>query len=219
MKEIEARFLEVDIDDIRKKLRALKAKKVHPMMVYRRYIFNLQNPQEKGYARVRQEAGGVTMTIKKYGPNKYASEFEVALDNTTLEEARDFMLGAGFTQKAYHETLREKYKLPSVNEIVIDVIPGLPPYVEIEAMSEAKMIGVCKKLNLHMENAKYGAYGKQFEEYYGIPQAVADNDVAEIRFETIDKHLKKHMKKNKALLAKVKKSNLAIYKKVMKGKK
>ena len=38
-------------------------------------------------------------------------------------------------------------------------------------------------------------YGKQFEEYYGIPQAVADNDVAEMRFETIDKHLKKHIKK------------------------
>ncbi len=219
MKEIEARFLEIDIEDMRKKLKALKAKKVHPMMVYRRYIFSLQNPSEKGYARVRQEASGITMTIKKYGANKYASEFEVALDNTTLEEARDFMLGAGFTQKAYHETLREKYKLPSVNEIVIDVIPGLPPYVEIEAPSEAKMIAICEKLGLSMENAKYGAYGKQFEEYYGIPQAVADNDVAEMRFETIDKHLKKHMKKNKALLAKVKKSNLAIYKKVVKGRK
>lgn len=218
MKEIEARFLEVDIEDMRKKLKALKAKKVHPMMVYRRYIFTLQNPEEKGYARVRQEASGVTMTIKKYGANKYASEFEVALKDTTLEEAREFMLGAGFIQKAYHETMREKYKLPSVNEIVIDVIPGLPPYVEIEAMSEAKMIAICEKLGLHMENAKYGAYGKQFEEYYGIPQTVADNDVAEIRFETIDKHLKKHMKKNKALLAKVKKSNLAIYKKVV-GKK
>ncbi len=218
MKEIEARFLEVDIEEMRKKLKALKAKKVHPMMVYRRYIFNLQNPNEKGYARVRQEASGITMTIKKYGANKYASEFEVALDNTTLEEARDFMLGAGFTQKAYHETLREKYKLPSVNEIVIDVIPGLPPYIEIEAPSEAKMVAISEKLGLKMEDAKYGAYGKQFEEYYGIPQVVADNDVAEMRFETIDKHLKKHMKKNKALLAKVKKSNLAIYKKVV-GKK
>ncbi len=218
MKEIEARFLEVDIEEMRKKLKALKAKKVHPMMVYRRYIFNLQNPNEKGYARVRQEASGITMTIKKYGANKYASEFEVALDNTTLEEARDFMLGAGFTQKAYHETLREKYKLPSVNEIVIDVIPGLPPYIEIEAPSEAKMVAISEKLGLKMEDAKYGAYGKQFEEYYGIPQTVADNDVAEMRFETIDKHLKKHMKKNKALLAKVKKSNLAIYKKVV-GKK
>ncbi len=64
MKEIEARFLEIDIEDMRKKLKALKAKKVHPMMVYRRYIFTLQNPAEKGYARVRQEASGVTMTIE-----------------------------------------------------------------------------------------------------------------------------------------------------------
>lgn len=219
MKEIEARFLEVDIEDIRKKLKKLKAKKVHPMMIYRRYVFNLQNPQEKGYARVRQEASGTTMTIKKYGANKYAMEYEVALKDTPLEEARDFMLGAGFTQKAFHETMREKYKLPSVNEIVIDVIPGLPPYIEIEAASEDKMIAICNKLGLKMEDAKYGAYGKQFEEYYGIPQKVADDDVAEVRFQTIDKHLKPHIKKNKALLAKVKKSNLAIYKKVIKSKK
>ncbi len=219
MKEIEARFLDIDIEDIRKKLKKLKAKKVHPMMVYCRYVFNLQNPMEKGYARVRQEASGTTMTIKKYGVNKYAMEYEVSLKDTPLEEAHDFMLGAGFTQKAFHETMREKYKHPLVNEIVIDVIPGLPPYIEIEATNEDKIITICEKLGLNIENAKYGAYGKQFEEYYGIPQKVADDDVSEVRFETIDKHLKPHMKKNKALLAKVKKSNLTIYKKVIKSKK
>ncbi len=218
MKEIEARFLEVDIDDIRSKLKKLKAKKVHPLMLYRRYTFKLQNPNEKGYARVRQEASGTTMTIKKYGANKYAMEYEVALKDTSLEDARDFMLGAGFVQLAYHETLREKYKHPKVNEVVIDVLPGLPPYIEIEAQTEANMKYMCEKLGLNMENAEYGSYGKQYTDYYGIPETVF-NSIAEMRFETVDKFFLKHAKKNKDFLKKVKKSNLILYKAVMKKNK
>ncbi len=215
MKEIEARFLNIDIDAMRAKLKKLKAKRIHPLMLYRRYIFHLQNKEERGYARVRQEDKNITMTIKKYGANKYASEYEVELDESiSLEDARNFMIGAGFVQKAYHETLREKWKVPSVNEIVIDVIPGLPPYIEIEATSEEKMLNMCSKLGLSIENAKYGAYGKQFDEYYGIPQSVADDQVAELRFETIVKHLKPFIKKNKALLTRIQKSNLQIAKSI-----
>jgi len=216
--EIEVRFLDIDITDIRKKLKSLKAKKVHKMMLYRRYVFHLQNQNEQGFARVREEASGITITIKKYTQSsQYASEYEVKLgSNTTLEQARDFMIGAGFVQKSYQETLREKYKLPNINEVVIDVVPGLPPYIEIEAPNEEKMISFCSKLGLDIKNGRYGDYGNQFEEYYGILRNIANNKISEMRFKTIDKSLKPYIKKNKSLLRQVKKSNLELFDKYKK---
>lgn len=213
MKEIEARFLNIDIDAMRAKLKKLKAKRIHPLMLYRRYTFQLQDKNARGYARVRQEASGITMTIKTYDANKYAMEYEVALKDTTLEDARNFMLGAGFVQLAYHETLREKWKLPSVNEIVIDVLPGLHPYMEIEATSEEKMRKMCEKLGLSMDDAKYGSYGKQYTEYYGISEKTF-NSISEMRFETVDKFFLRYAKKNKDLLKKIKRENMKIYKRI-----
>ena len=73
------------------------------------------------------------------------------------------------------------------------------------------MISLCKKLELDIKDGRYGDYGKQFEEYYGIPSDIANNKIPEIRFKTIDKSLKTFIKKNKSLLTKIKKSNLLLY--------
>lgn len=207
------RFLNIDIDDVRKKLGVIGARRVHEMMLYRRFVFHLQNPSEKGYARVREEDSLITMTIKKYvAGTKYASEYEVKLGGeTTLEAAKEFMVSAGFVEKAYHETLREKYMIGKKVEVVIDIVPGLPPYIEIEAPDEAKMLKICKKMGFDIRDGRYGAYGKLFDEYYGISQTIADDKVAELKFKTIDKVLKPYVQKNQSLLGEIKKHNLKFY--------
>ena len=50
--EIEAKFLEININKIRKLLKENGGKKVHKMMLYKRYAFNLQNGAN-GYIRTR----------------------------------------------------------------------------------------------------------------------------------------------------------------------
>src|ERR1700689_3441192 len=61
--EIEARFLNVDPDDIRKKLIEIGAKQVYEDRAFRRTAYALEN----SYARVRDEGDGqITMTVKKY---------------------------------------------------------------------------------------------------------------------------------------------------------
>ena len=40
MKEIEGKILNININDLRKKLKLKKAKRVHKMMLYRRYVFH-----------------------------------------------------------------------------------------------------------------------------------------------------------------------------------
>jgi hypothetical protein len=68
-------------------------------------------------------------------------------------------------------------------------------------------------LGYDLSKASYGAYGGVFEVYYGITQKIMDDDVRELKFNTIDKVLNKLVKKNKTLLKKIKKDNLIIFQK------
>ncbi len=47
MKEIEARFLEIDMNKLRKLLKKINAKKIHDMRLYRRQMFELCNAKMK----------------------------------------------------------------------------------------------------------------------------------------------------------------------------
>ncbi len=220
MKEIEARFLEIDMNKLRKLLKKIKAKKIHDMRLYRRQMFELCNPKMKGYARVRDEDGIITATVKTYPKGqKYANEYEVALrEGTSFDEAVKFMESTGLKKIAYHETMREKYKTKDGVEVTFDIIPGLPAYSEVEAKGEEAMKNIAAKLDLDISKASYGAYGNVFEYYYGFPEEVFNKKIMELKFTTIDKVLNKFAKKNKDLIKKVKKDNLVHFKKIMKNK-
>ncbi len=215
MKEIEARFLDIDMNKLRKDLKKIKAKKIHGLRLYRRCVFDLCEKYTKGYARVRDEDGKITVTVKTYPKNsKYANEYEVALkEGTTFEDARQLMIATGLKEKAYHETLREKWNTKEGVEVTIDIVPGLPPYTEIEAKGEDNMKKIVNILGYDLSKASYGAYGGVFDVYYGISQKIMDDDVRELKFNTIDKVLNKLVKKNKTLLKKIKKDNLIIFQK------
>ena len=214
-KEIEAKFLEVDTKEVRKNIIDIGGKLVHPLMLYKRYAFFLINKKQKGYARVRQENGKVTMTIKTYDESKYANEYEVELNNS-LEEAKEFMVSAGFIIKAYQETLREKWSIAGCSEIVIDTVPGIPTYVELECNSEENIKKLAKKLGLDYSKANYGAFDKQFIQYYGLSANQINNKVTMLTFKNIINELKPYLKKNKELLKSISKEHLLLYKKAKK---
>ncbi len=217
MKEIEARFLDIDINKLRKDLKKIKAKRIHDMRLYRRQMFELCSNKMKGYARVRDENGIITATVKTYPKGqKYANEYEVALrEGTNFDEAVEFMTSTGLKKIAYHETIREKWKTKDGVEVTVDVIPGLPAYSEVEAKGEEAMKNISSKLGLDISKASYGAYGHVFTHYYGFPEEVFNKKIMELKFTTIDKVLNKFAKKNKDLIKKVKKDNLVHYKKVV----
>jgi len=214
-KEIEAKFLEVDAKEVRKNIIDIGGKLVHPLMLYKRYAFFLINKKQKGYARVRQENGKVTMTIKTYDESKYANEYEVELNNS-LEEAKEFMVSAGFKIKAYQETLREKWSIAGCSEIVIDTVPGIPTYIELECNSEENIKKLAKKLGLDYSKANYGAFDKQFVQYYGLSANQINNKVSMLTFKNIINELKPYLKKNKELLKNIAKEQLLLYKKAKK---
>ena len=209
MEEIEGKFLEINIADLRKRLKANKAKKIHKMMLYKRYVFNLLNG-EKGFIRTREENNVVTITVKTYPKNsKYALESEI-LVNGTLDQSRDFLLAQGYKIKAYQETLREKWSLGDCLEIAIDSIPGIPTYVELECKNEKEIKRVAGLLGLDYSKIEYGAFDKQFVHYYGLTKEQLTEQMSSLTFKNIDKELSKFIKKNKDLLKKCKKEHLDL---------
>ena len=209
MEEIEGKFLEINIAELRKKLKANNAKKIHKMMLYKRYVFNLLNG-EKGFIRTREENNSVTITVKTYPKNsKYALESEISV-NGTLEQSRDFLLAQGYKIKAYQETLREKWSLGDCLEIAIDSIPGIPTYVELECKNEKEIKRVAGLLGLDYSKIEYGAFDKQFADYYGLTKEQLNEKVSSLTFKNIDKELSKFIKKNKDLLKKCKKDHLLL---------
>jgi adenylate cyclase class IV len=209
MEEIEGKFLNININDLRKKLKLNNAKKIHKMMLYKRYVFYLLTG-EKGYIRTRQENKLVTITIKTYPKDsKFAKESEIVV-NSSLEESRDFLLAQGYKLKAYQETLREKWALGDCTEIAIDSIPGIPSYVELECKSEKEIKRVAKLLDLDYSKVEYGAYDKQFVDYYGMQKEDINNSISSLTFKNIEKELRNYIKKNTDLVKKVKKDHIEL---------
>jgi adenylate cyclase class 2 len=204
--------MEINIDNLRKIIKKNGGKKIHKMVMYKRYVFNLLNSEEKGYIRTRDENGRITITLKKYPKNsKFAKEYEILLDkNNTIEDAKELLLAQGYKIKAYHETLREKWSINGCPEIAIDTLPGIPTYVELECKSENEIKKIAQLFGFDMKNAKYGPYVNEYLNYYNIN--IDDNMHPSLTFKNVDKELNPIKKSQIDFLLKLKKDNLNIIK-------
>ena len=215
VKEFEAKFLDIDLESLYKKLKVLGCFKKQENTIFRRSVFNLCDIK-RGYVRVRDEGNKVTMTAKIYKDPKFPEEYEVSIKDD-FEKGKSFLQSLNLTEKAYHETMRETWRIPygknkEFCEIAIDRIPGLPLYIEVECKTEKDLNKSIKLLEMDRSKIGYGAYGKVFDKYYGITQIIMDNDVASLTFNNIKNELKPFMKKGEDILDKVYTEHLEVYK-------
>ena len=158
--EYEAKFLDINHNDLVKKIKKLGAKLIQPQTIYKRSMFGLCDVK-RGYVRVRDEGIKTTLTAKIYKNPDYPEEFELEIKDG-FEKGKAFLGSLNLNEKAYHETMREKWFLNLDNnnndnngcEIAFDCIPGIPMYVEIECKTEQNLNKVIKLLNLD----KYDKY-------------------------------------------------------------
>ena len=71
--EFEAKFLHVNVELIRNKLKNIGAKIEHNSLKFYRAVFfrcNNEDPPIKGYVRIRDEGTKITMTVKTYKNEK-----------------------------------------------------------------------------------------------------------------------------------------------------
>ena len=209
--EFEAKFININVNDIKKKLRAHGAKMVHgPTRFYRVIFKRCEEAGDKpGFVRIRDEGKKITMTTKVFNNKKFPEEHEVTI-NETFDQGLAFLDAIGLDKKSYQETIREKWSHPLAHEITFDQVPGLPMYMEVDCTSEGKLNKLISLLNLDKTNMRYGSFDKTYEEYYGIPSATIIHKTKSLTFKNVTSELKP--KKNKTLFKKIARMNKSLYK-------
>ena len=217
--EYEGRILDINPIDIRLKAKSLGGHLKAPLTLYRRSVFKLCDIQ-RGFVRVRDEGDKVTMTAKIFKNPDFPEEFEVHIKDS-FQNGQDFLRALNLTEKAYHETIREKWFIPrrkggfsELCELTIDYIPGLPPYSEIECKSQSDLHRACKLLDFKYSDLIFGGYGNVFVHYYGMAANDINNDISSLTFKNVETELEKYIHKNKELLKDYANQGLEVYKKV-----
>ncbi|GAB6169413.1 CYTH domain-containing protein [Clostridium carnis] len=155
MKELETRIIDIDVDNIRKKLINIGAKKVKEEYQINN-IYDFEDKRllnAKGYARIRitddklHNKETIYMTTKKMLSQ---DTFKVMEENETevldKEMAHKIFLSLGLVLQQSIKKYRESYSLlDSLIEIDINDKSFCPfPYLEIETSSEEKLKEILK---------------------------------------------------------------------------
>lgn len=219
--EYEARFLEINQNDLLQKIKANGGFLKQKLTLYKRSVFNLCDIK-RGYVRVRDEGDKVTMTAKIYKDPKFPEEYELQLKEG-FENGQSFLRSLNLSEKAYHETMREKWSIPKGSgkelcEIAIDRVPGLPMYAEVECKTQADLNKSIKMLGLDKSKMRFGGYGKVYVEYYGMAENEINNIVPSLTFKNIEKELENYVHKNEDLLKEVARTHLEVYEQIKNSK-
>lgn len=168
-REIEAKFLQVDKDAMRARLRALGFQLINPEYLMRRKTFDcgLVFPGKNKWGRVRQEAGRVTMTLKEITGDGINDTYEIEVTVDDFGKACEFLECAGMPAKAFQENTRELWRRAGV-EVALDTWPGLKPFIEIEAATETEVRAVSEELGFDFRQAVFGSIDLVYEREIGI---------------------------------------------------
>ena len=187
--ELEAKFININKDVLRKKLQDCGATLVKPEFLQKRVVFYFPKGHEidGAWARVRDEQDKITMSIKVVSGDKINDQKEISLKIDNFVEAEKFLKMLGCTKKSFQENKRELWKMGEV-EIMIDEWPFVEPFVEIEGNSEEEIKEAATKLGFIYENALFGSAALITQKKYGISQDRI-NSVPEISFDMENPYL------------------------------
>jgi len=174
-KEIEAKFLNINKQELIKKLEDIGARKVYDERMMRRCVYNL--PKDGAWARIRDEGDKVTISYKCVTKNALDGVEEVQIEIDNFDRGRELLKELGHIEKAYQETFRMRYFLDEGEvEFDIDTWPALNTFLEIEAPTEEAVKSAAAKLGFDWSDAKFGAADSVYAGEYNVTEDWIDND-------------------------------------------
>jgi adenylate cyclase, class 2 len=183
--EYEATFYDINIDEIREKIKNLNGKLLKPMFNQKRTVFNLPKGHEikGGWLRVRDETDKITMTLKIMESNgSIEGQKEIELIVNNYDNAVSLLKTMGAEEKAVQETKRELWELDGV-ELMIDCWPFLEPVIEIEGKNEADVRKVAEKLEFNWNDAIFDSIDYVYSKKYNISIDRINNNTPKIMFD------------------------------------
>ena len=174
--EIEERVLEVNKEELVKKLEELGAKKVADWH-QKRYVYDFVPKRENEWIRLRTNGEETTLTYKNIESKDMAGTKELEIVVSDFEVTNQLLHIMGYKPRAFQENLRTRYYLEHV-ELDIDTWPMIPTYLEIEGASEEEVKRVEELLGV--DKGKITTLNCQdiYLEKYGIDI----NQIDELRF-------------------------------------
>lgn len=155
--EFETQILDINVEEIKNKLRALGAEE-EPEIFQKRWVFDIQCldakiPGTGEWVRLRQSGDKSFITYKnRRGPGLGQTE-EIEVEVNDFNKTAEILSRIkSFTDKYYQENKRIKFTLNDL-EFTIDTWPMIPPLLEIEAPSPEKVKEGLKLLGLEGKDA------------------------------------------------------------------
>ena len=176
-KEVEERILEVDKEQVIKKLEELGAEKVGDWH-QKRYVYDFMPKREHEWIRLRNNGLETTLTYKNVESTEIDGTKELEIVVSDFEETYQLLNILGYSPKAFQENKRTRYYLEHI-EVDIDTWPLIPTYVELEGGTEEEIKNVEKLLGL--SDGKITTLNCQdiYMQEYGIDV----NQINELKFE------------------------------------
>lgn len=168
--EIEAKWLNANHNQLRRKLAKLGAQLVTPERLLRRKIYDYPNyklDKSKSWVRVRDEGDKITLSYKQLNDRSLHGTKEITVVVDDFEAACNFLEAIGMAVKSYQETKRESWVLNN-SEIELDTWPWIPTLVEIESDSEEELKELAKLLELDYSIALHGSVETAYQAEYNV---------------------------------------------------
>ncbi len=175
--EIEAKWLNYNHDDIRKKLILCGAVLQQKERLMTRKVFDYPDKRlEKmnGWVRVRHEGDKITLSYKQLNDRTIHGTEEVTVVVNDFDATSSFLESIGLKSYSYQETKRESWKIGDV-EIELDTWPWIPPFIEIEAPDEKSLVQVAADLGLDYSKALHGSVETAYQAVYNVTEEEIDN--------------------------------------------
>jgi len=167
--EFEAKFLAIDVAQIRLLMKRAGFENRSLRFLMRRQTFDFPDVPDgvSKFGRVRQEATGVTMTIKEVRGKSIRDTLEAEVRVDDFDRSCAFLKACGLTPASLQENYREEWVRGELY-VTIDEWPGLKPFLEVEGPSEDAVGQLCDELTLDISTAMHGTIDLVYERELGV---------------------------------------------------
>lgn len=167
--ELEAKFTDINSDEIRTKLKNLGAILIYKECLMRRKVYEHPTEKNNDWFRVRDEGDKITLSYKKLNNRSLYGTEEILFIVPDFDQACRFLEKTHLRYVSYQETKREMWYLGSI-EITIDTWPWIPTFVEIEGKSEEEIKDVSLKLGFDWNKVLHGSVENVYTKHYNVTE-------------------------------------------------
>ena len=167
MNEIELKILEIKVEEVRKKLKALGAEKKEKVEIHALHFDypNLQLKEKKELLRLRRVGERTELCFKgksKEGHFRVSEEIEVQTDS--FEKTIDILKRVGLIIRSESKKTRESYTFGKMH-FEIDTFPKVPSFLEIECPSKEEIENWVQRLGYTLDQTTNMTGGEVLEYY------------------------------------------------------